>query len=274
MDKIDYQKYIQLFVDWAVVFVPKMLIAAIVLWVGLWVIKRMNTLMRMSLEKANVSKDISPILSSIADIGMKAVLIFVVAGLVGINTASFVAMLAAAGFAIGLALQGSLGNFSAGLLIIMFKPYKVGDMVEIEGKFGEVSEVQIFNTLLVTPGRKKLIIPNGKVIDGVVTNYSVLGTTRMELSINIPYSQDYPTVEKIIREALLLTPGVLHDPIPEIGIEGFDSTSVKIAIRPFVKPEDYWQTRFEAHRYVKNAFHLNNIPVAVTGDVANSEVGA
>jgi small conductance mechanosensitive channel len=274
MGDFDYQKYVTMAIDWAVLTLPGLIVAAITLWVGLWVIKRLNRVVTLSLEKANISKEIAPILASIANIGMKGVLFFVVAGMVGFDTASFVAMLAAAGFAIGLALQGSLGNFAAGLLIIFFKPYKVGDLIEVEGKFGEVHEVQIFSTTLITPGKKKLIVPNGKIIDGVVINYSSLGVTRMELSILLPYEIDFPQVEKVISDAVKLTPGVLTDPAPEFGIEAFESTGIRIAIRPFVKPNDYWTAKFELHKHVKRALHLNNIPVAVTDDAGPREVGA
>jgi len=141
-----------------------------------------------------------------------------VAGIVGIDTAAFIGVLAAASFAVGMALQGSLSNFAAGIIILIFKPYKVGDWVEVQDKFGKVEDIQIFNTIVSTPGQKTLIIPNGEVISGIVTNYSKKGVIRMELNVTMPYEESFPKVRDVIMKELVSIDKVLNDPVPGVEI--------------------------------------------------------
>lgn len=254
-------------------YAPKLALAIAMLVIGFWVIKKVVQLLRKSLERAHFSQEIAPFLLSILDIGLKVMLFFSVAGVVGIDTASFVAVLAAASFAVGLALQGSLGNFAAGIIIIIFKPYKVGDWVEIQGKFGKVQEIQIFNTIVLTPGQKTLIIPNGQVIDGIVTNFSNKGVVRMELAVTMPYEESFPKVKGIIEKVLLDIPKVLTDPTPEIGIETYDSHSIIVAVRPYVVPDDYWEVTFTVYENIKAAFHAHNIKVAYSEGIELGNIG-
>ena len=254
-------------------YAPSVLKAVAVLVIGFWVIKRLVALVRRSLEAANFSADLRPFILSILDIGLKVLLIFSVAGIVGIETASFVAVLAAAGFAVGLALQGSLGNFAAGVVILVFRPYKVGDWVEVHEKFGKVEEIQIFNTIIVTPGRKTLIIPNGQVIDNIVTNFSAKGYIRMELEVTMPYAESFPKVRDIILKELSSMDNVLKDPEPEVGILEYDSHSITLGVRPYAYPDDYWEVSFEAYEKIKAAFNKNNIKVAYSEGVEMGVIG-
>ena len=248
-------------------YAPSFIKAVAVLVIGFWVIKRLVGLVRKSLEAANFSADLRPFILSILDVGLKVLLIFSVAGIVGIETASFVAVLAAAGFAVGLALQGSLGNFAAGVIILVFRPYKVGDWVEVHEKFGKVEEIQIFNTIIVTPGKKTLIIPNGQVIDNIVTNYSAKGFIRMELEVTMPYAESFPKIKTIIMEELASIPKILKDPEPEVGILTYDSHSIILGVRPYAYPDDYWDVSFEAYERIKAAFNRNEIKVAYSEGV-------
>ncbi len=268
------QVYIDYAIKLAIVYVPKMATAAAVIFGGLWAIKKLLIGVRASFDKAGISKDIAPVLTSLIEIGLKVVLFFFAADIVGIETASFVAMLAAAGFAIGLALQGSLGNFAAGIIILFFKPYKVGDLVSISDKFGEVAEIQIFSTVLVTPGKKQLVIPNGLIIGGIVTNFSALGALRLEITIAMAYAESYPHVESVIQYALRQSKEIMQDPPPEIGIESFDVHNIKLVIRPFVQPEKYWAAKFEVMRLIKAAFSEADIKMAIPDGVEESSIGA
>lgn len=255
-------------------FAPKLGLALVVLWIGIKIVNKLAAIVGKALTKAGISENIRPFLTSILGISLKILIIFSVAGIIGIETASFVAVLAAAGFAIGLALQGSLSNFAAGIIILIFKPYKVADWIEVQEKFGKVEEIQIFNTTIVTPGRKTLIIPNGQVVESIVTNYSKKGHIRMELQVTMPYEESYPKVRQIIFDTLNSIPMVLKDPEPEVGIEAYDSHSIVIGVRPYVRPDDFWDVTFEAYEKIKAAFYEHNIKVAYSEGVELGTIGA
>lgn len=269
----DLTQYINQLTEIIVASLPKLAQALAVLVIGFWIIKRIVNIVKKSLEKANFSADITPFLISMLSVAMKVMLLFSAAGIVGIDTASFIAVLAAAGFAVGLALQGSLSNFAAGVIILVFRPYRVGDWVEVHEKFGKVEEIQIFNTIIATPGHKTLIIPNGQIIDNIVTNFSTKGSTRIELTVTMPYEESFPKVRDIILGELKDLPGVLSDPAPEVGILEYDSHNVILAVRPYVNPDDYWEVSFEAYKRVKAAFNRNNVKVAYSEGVELGPIG-
>ena len=271
MDKqADFIKTIS---DFILLHLPGFAWAIAVLIVGFWVIKRISAIIGSNLEKTTFGREIVSFLVSLADVAMKALLLFSVAGMVGINTASFVAVLAAAGFAVGLALQGSLGNFAAGIIILVFKPYKIGDWVEIKEKFGKISDIQIFNTIVTTPGMKTLIIPNGEVINGIVTNFSKHGMTRLELKVHMPYNENFERVKNIIIEELLQMEGVFQDPKPEISIDSFDGHALSLSIMPFTSPENFADVKTEAYARIKSAFHRNNVRIAYVDSINFGEIG-
>ena len=267
------QNYINKGVELAMEYMPKLVLAIFVLLVGFWIIKRIAKFAERTMQSAQLSEDITPFLVSLINIALKVLLIFSVAGIVGIETASFVAVLAAAGFAIGLALQGSLGNFAAGVIILIFKPYKVGDWVEIQEKFGKIEEIQIFNTIVTTPGRKTHIVPNGQVIDGIITNLSNKEFIRLELNVTMPYEENFPRVKKIIMNVLKDVPHVLQDPEPEVGIETYDSHNIILAVRPYTHPNYYWDVTFDVHERIKAAFNEHNIKVAYSEGVELGPIG-
>ena len=265
--------YIQMGLDHLIEILPSVFMGAAVLVIGLWLIKKLMNIVRKGFVKSEFSTEIGSFLTSIINIILKIFLFLSVAGIIGINTAAFIGVLAAASFAVGMALQGSLSNFAAGIIILIFKPYQVGDWVEVQGKFGKVDDIQIFNTLVSTPGRKVLIIPNGEVISGIVTNFSKKGKTRMELNVTMPYEESFPKVKKIIMDELLKIDLVLNDPLPEIGIETFESHNIVLAVRPYVVPDDYWEVYYMAYEKIKAAFSTHGIKVAYSEGVEIGRIG-
>lgn len=270
---IDYQKYVTWTTDAAVTFAPKAIMAILTLVIGFWLVKKILIVFQKTLETAKLEVGIARFFHSLADLILKFVVLLVAAGFLGFEVASLVGIIAAASFAIGLALQGSLGNFAAGIIVLVFKPYKIGDWIEVGEKFGKVESIQIFNTTLVTPGLKTMIIPNGKVIDGIVTNFSAKGAIRLELAVTMPYAEDFPKVRDIIIETLLGIPEVYREPLPEVGIETFDTHNIVLTARPFVHPDDYWKVTFEAHRLIKQAFYENSIAVAYSEGIELGKIG-
>jgi small conductance mechanosensitive channel len=273
MDQEKLTKYWDQFIDFCVTFTPKILMAAASLYIGMWLIKKMVTIVRLSLEKANLSEEVRPFVISFISVALKVFVVLFAASFLGFETTSIVGILAAASFAVGLALQGSLGNFAAGILVMVFRPYKIGDMVEVGGKFGKVEEISVFNTVLSTPGFKTLIIPNGKIVDDTITNFSSRGAVRLELNVTMPYEESFPRVREVILKTLKSIPVVLDDPEPQVGIETFDSHNIVLTVRPFVLPDDFWEGTFESHRLIKKAFNENNVKVAYSEGVEIGPIG-
>ena len=266
-------KYLELAQEKIIFFTPKILLAIVILWIGFKIIKKLVNLFEIALKKGGMSSNIRPFLMSIASVSLKVLLFIAVAGIVGVELTIFATIIAASVFAIGMSLQGSLGNFASGLIVLSLKPYHVNDWIQIDDKFGKVEEIGVFNTVVVTPGRKTLIIPNSKITSDVVTNYSNKGMVRLEIIVTMPYEESFPKVKKIIIEALSTIPNILSEPQPEIGIENFDSHNVQIAVRPYVRPDDYWEVIFSTHESIKKAFSENGIRVAYSEGVEFGSIG-
>lgn len=273
MDTEKIEQYLQLATDSLIHYLPKVALAIIILLVGIRIINKLVKLLIKAMKRAGLAENILPFLSSIVSIGLKVALFFVVAGTLGFETAGLVTVIAAAGFAVGLALQGSLSNFAAGILILIFRPYKVGDWIQIEDFFGKVAEIQIFNTLLTTPGRKTLIIPNGQVVENVVTNFSELGQVRLELQLLMAYEESFPRIKQIITEALGQCDLIMREPLASIGIESFDTHNIVVAVRPYVSPEDYWDATFQVNETIKAALSQAGIRMAYSEGVELGPIG-
>jgi len=271
-DKLN--QYLGQLMDWAVVFVPKLILAIFVIIIGLWIVKRISRMIRATIERANVSTEVSSFLGSIIDIVLKLAVFLLAASVLGFEVSSLLALVAAVGFAVGMALQGFLGNFASGITIVFLKPYKVGDWVEVDDKFGKVEAVEIFNTTITTPNEKTLIIPNGKVTEDTITNFSTKGRIRLELTVTMPYEEEYNKVEKIIRDALLTVPNILPHPEPLVGIESYDSHNIVVAVRPYINPDDYWQVTYDAYAAIKKAYSQYGIKVAYSEGVELGPIGA
>lgn len=249
---------IDLLISWA----PKLVGAILVLLIGLWIIGRIMKFVSAGLTKSGLDKDVVPFLSSIIAVLLKVMLIFTVAGIVGIETTSFIALLGMAGLAIGMALQGTLSHFASGVMVMIFKPYKVGDLVDIQGVVGTVEEVQIFNTIIRNLDNKKTIMPNGIATSGIMTNLSSHEYLRVDLNIAMPYEADFDEVQKLVKTAINSTPGVMNDPAPVVEIEKFDANNILLAVRPYAKTEDYWDVYFGTYKNVKAALGKSGVRVA------------
>lgn len=252
---------------------PNFIKAIVVLIVGLWVISSLVRLLRQMMTKNNVDADLIPFLTSLASVLLKVLLIFSVAEMVGVKTTSFVAMLAAAGFAVGMALQGSLGNFASGVLILLFKPYKTGDLIEIDGQKGWVTGIEIFNTTLRTATNQNVIVPNSKITGDTVINHSSNGHIRVDLFFAMPYEEDFDLVQDAVLADVSSIDGVLSTPPPSIGIESFDSHNISVGVFLFSKPEDYYKVYYAANQQIKASLGKNNFKMAYSEGIELGNIG-
>jgi len=242
-------------------YAPKLVLTIITLLIGLWLIGGIGKLMRLSMEKSKVEPTLIPFMTGLVTWILKVLLLISVASMIGIATTSFVAVLGAAGLAIGLALQGSLSNFAGGVLIMIFKPYKVGDLIETQGHLGVVKEVQIFNTILTSPHMKQIIIPNGSTSNGSIINYSVEGKIRVDLSVGIAYDADVSQAKAVLMDVLNKHEKVMQDPAPFVGVLELADSSVNLAVRPHCHPDHYWDVFFEVNESIKAALDANSITI-------------
>lgn len=268
-----FNNFLDVTVDNIWIYGPKIVLGLVILFIGFKIIKKLVKFIGLALEKSGISQSIRPFLISIIAVLLKITLLLIVASIIGIELSVFTAVIAASVFAIGMALQGSLGNFASGLIVLSLKPYKVNDWIQIEDKFGKVEEIGVFSTKIITPGKKTLIIPNSKITGEVVTNYSEKGVVRLEIDVTMPYEESFPKVKKIIANSLKTVNNILETPVPEIGIESFDSHNVQVTVRPYAKPDDYWQVTFDTHEAIKKAFSENDIKVAYSEGVEFGSIG-
>lgn len=230
---------------------PKIILAIVVLIVGLRLIKIARKIISKQLDKKEVDKTASKFITDLLGVLLKIVLFISVLTMFGVETTSFVAILGAAGLAVGLALQGSLQNFAGGVLLLIFKPYKIGDFIEAQGETGSVKEIQIFTTVLTTPDLKTIIIPNGAVMNGNITNYSNEGIRRVDLSIGVGYGEDLNKAKEALTKVLAEDSRVLKDPAPVIGVTELGDSAVTIGVMPYAKLEDYWGVYFDTNQKMK-----------------------
>ncbi|WP_289063234.1 mechanosensitive ion channel family protein [uncultured Zobellia sp.] len=273
MDLDKLNEYAQIAIDKAVFYIPRIFLAGLILWIGFKLAKKVVELVRKALEKTGFSETLRPFLSSIVGVLLKGTVLFIIATVLGADLTGLFAILAAAAFAVGMALQGSLGNFASGILILTLKPFKVSDWIQVDDKFGRVVEIGIFSTDVLTPGNKILIIPNSMITESVVTNYSEKGMIRLELEVTMPYEESFPKVKKVLENALQEVSKILPEPVPEIGILDFDSHNVQLIVRPFVLPDDFWEVTFNANKAIKKAFSEHDVKVAYSEGVEIGKIG-
>ncbi|MCF6345193.1 MAG: mechanosensitive ion channel [Thiomicrorhabdus sp.] len=242
-------------------YAPKLALAIITLLIGLWIIRMLGNLLQASMKKSKVDPTLIPFITSLSAWILKLLLFISVASMIGIATTSFIAVLGAAGLAIGLALQGSLANFAGGVLIMIFKPYKVGDLIEAQGHLGIVKEVQIFNTLLTNPENKQVIIPNGAISNDSIVNYTSEGAIRVNLTVGIAYDADITKAKSVLMSVLERHDKVLKDPAPFVGVVELADSSVNLAVRPHCTPDDYWDVFFDINEQIKIALDENQISI-------------
>ena len=223
---------------------PKLLLAIFVLVAGFWIIKKLTKLIAKLMEKRNVDVSLRSFLHSIINVALKILLIISVLQMVGVETTSFVAMLGAAGLAIGMALQGSLSNFAGGVLILLFKPYKVGDLIEAQGYTGTVDDIQIFTTKLKTAQGRIIIIPNAALSNGNIVNHTVNGTNRVDIVFSIDYNADIDLAKQTLLDVAKNAPGALPDPPAVCVVYSLGDSSVNIRQSTYCNPPDYWDVYF------------------------------
>jgi len=255
------EMYYQQAIDFAWNVIPDFILALIVLIIGLWVIKLVVKGVNKTMEKSDVEISLRKFLLSLTSIGLKALLLISVATMMGIATTSFIAILGAAGLAVGLALQGSLANFAGGVLILMFKPFKVGDVIETQGFTAKVEAIQIFNTILKTPDNKTIIVPNGPVSNGSIVNYSTEPQRRVDFSFGIGYDDDIAKAKSVLNKLFSEDARVLKDPEPFIALGELADSSVNFTVRAWVNAEDYWGLHFDMQEKVKLAFDKNDLSI-------------
>jgi small conductance mechanosensitive channel len=243
-------------------YAPKIVGAIITLILGFWIANKLAGLVRQTLKKKGVDETVRPFLASIVSVGLKVLVLLSVASMFGIETTSFVAIFGALAFAIGLALQGSLGHFASGVLLLVFRPYKVGDRVEIGGgETGTVEAIQIFNTILKTLDNKRIIVPNGVVTSNVITNITGQDIVGVELTFGIGYGANIDEARKVILKVASDCPYVLDEPSTAVFVGDLADSSVNLATRPFCKSEHYWETLFYMKENVKKEFDKAGVDI-------------
>lgn len=234
--------------------------ALIVFLVGRLFINLLNKLVRKILSKRDIDPSIKTFVGSLVNVSLTILLIISVVGALGVQTASFAALLASAGVAVGMALSGNLSNFAGGLIILLLKPYKVGDYVESQGVGGTVREIQMFHTVLVTADNKVIYIPNGALSSGVVTNFSNMDKRRVDWTFGVDYGSDYEKVKQVIESVLAKDPRIISEPAaPFIALTALANSSVNIVVRVWVNSPDYWGVYFDINKNIYATFNEEGI---------------
>jgi len=242
-------------------FSLKLFVAIVIFYVGRWIALGMSRLVGKTLLLRHVDRAVVSFLSSIVYAGVLIAFTLIALSHLGVQTASFIAILGAAGLAIALALQGSLSNFASGVLIILFRPFKAGDLVEVAGILGVVQRVDIFQTVFKTGDNKKIIVPNSQITGGVITNYSAEGRRRIDLVVGIGYGSDLRKAKQILTEILQQDERVLKDPAPVIAVSALADSSVNLIVRPWVEAEHYWPVHWDVLEQIKLKFDEQGIEI-------------
>lgn len=232
----------------------KIVIALLILSLGRWLIHRIHNFISKILTRRNVDLSLRTFLLSLVSITLYIFLIIILIGVLGINTTSFVALFASAGVAIGMALSGTLQNFAGGVMVLLFKPYRVGDFIEAQGQTGTVKEILIFNTVLNTPDNKTIIIPNGGLSTGIINNYSKEGRRRVDWTFGIAYGDDYALAKEVLLELLKADTRIQTDPAYFIALHSLGDSSVNIVVRVWADVKDYWDIYFDLNEKVYRIF--------------------
>ncbi len=233
---------------------PKILAALAILLIGKWVARFVTSVAVRAARKAGTDATLLSFLSNLIYMLLLTAVFIAALGQLGVNTTSLSAVLAAAGFAIGMAMQGSLGNLAAGAMLVMFKPFKVGDYVEVSGVGGTVTEIHIFHTVLLTPNNVRVIIPNGNITGDTIQNYSAEKRRRIDLVIGCGYNDDLRAVKQFLTEIVIADSRVLQEPAPVVAVSELGDSSVKLVVRPWVASADFWPTKFDLTERIKLGF--------------------
>jgi small conductance mechanosensitive channel len=239
----------------------KVIAAVAIFIIGRWIAMLVRRVVRRVMERAKVESIITGFVSSIAYIALLAFVVIAALGQLGIQTTSFIAILGAAGLAIGLALQGSLANFAAGFLMIIFRPFKVGDFIEGAGVAGVVQEIQIFTTTLRTGDNKIIIVPNAKLSGDNITNYSAMETRRVDMTVGVAYDADLAHVKNVLNDIISKDERILAEPASQVAVAELADSSVNLVVRVWTKSADYWAVKFDMTETIKNRFDAEGIGI-------------
>ena len=258
---MDFQKYLDLALDFIKANIGNVIVAILIIIIGLWLTKKIVKLTKKIMAKRGVDETLQKFLGDLLSWILKILVFITAISQVGVETTSFIAILGAAGLAVGLALQGSLANFAGGALIMIFKPFKVGDVIEAQGQIGAVKEIQIFVTKLTSPQNRLIIIPNGALSNGNIINYTEEGKLRVDLTFGVSYDADIKQTKEVLMNVLLNNPKVLKDPAPSVNVLELADSSVNFAVRPWTNTEDYWSVYFTTIEETKNALDKAGIEI-------------
>lgn len=255
------EKYSDMIIAWVSSYSLKIIAAIAIFIIGRWIAGSISDLLSRVLKKSNVDITLVGFLSNILYYTLLIVVLIAAAGQLGINTTSFLTIVGTVGLAVGLALKDSLSNFAAGVMLILFRPFRVGDLIEVGGASGKVESITIFTTILNTPDNQKLIIPNGSITTGVIKNVTANSTRRIDLVMGIGYKDDISKARKIMTGIMDADNRVLKNPAPAVAVMELGDSSVKFAVRPWVKTEDYWDVYFDLTEKIKVMFDQEGITI-------------
>lgn len=256
---VDVEQLLSKLLDWGIEVGKDLLGAIIIYIVGRFIIKQVGRLLARILEKRKLEISVQTFLRSLVSILLNLILAFAIVSRLGVETTSFAALLASAGVAIGMALSGNLSNFAGGLIILVFKPFKVGDYIEGQNANGTVREIQIFHTILTTVDNKVIYVPNGTLSSNAITNYNKQETRRAEWVFGVEYGEDFEKVKAVLQRIIDADPRILKDPAPMIALGALSASSVDIKVRAWAKTADYWDVYFDMNKIVYDTFNKEGI---------------
>ena len=257
--KVDWNSLIERLTDWSIEIGKSILGAILIYIIGRFIIKQINRLVSKILEKRKLEISVQTFLKSLLSLLLNLILAFAIIAKLGVETTSFAAILASAGVAIGMALSGNLSNFAGGLIILVFKPFKVGDYIDGQNASGTVKEIQIFHTILSTVDNKIIYVPNGSLSSNAIVNYSKQETRRAEWVFGVEYGEDFERVKAVLERIIAADERILQTPAPFIGLGSLSASSIDIKVRVWTKSSDYWDVVFDMNRVVYETFNKEGI---------------
>ena len=256
---IDWDQMLEILRTQGVELAINVAVAIAIFYIGKLVVSMVVRGMRKVMQKQEVDKTLETFVTNLVRMVLMVVVAIAAISALGIETTSFIAIFGAAGLAVGLALQGSLSNFAAGVLIVLFRPYRVGDYVEAAGISGSVEQVQILTTILKTPDNKRIIVPNGQIMDSIITNYSANDTRRVDMVVGVSYGDDLDKVHSVLKELVAADDRILDDPACTIAVSELGDSSVNFVVRPWASTADYWGVKFDLTEAIKKRFDKEGI---------------
>jgi small conductance mechanosensitive channel len=270
--QFSYDELVRLSQAWLPVVLEysgKLTLALVTLVLGWWLINRVTGRLQLLMEGRKVDRALTGFIGSLANILLKVLLMVSVATMIGISTASFIAAIGAAGLAIGLALQGSLANFAGGVLILLFRPFRIGDWIEAQGQSGTVDSIQIFHTVLRTGDNRTVILPNGALSNGAIVNTSRQATRQIVFDVKVDYDSDLQQAQQVLRE-MAEDPRVLKDPAPAVVVAGLGETAITLSLRVWTANSDYWPVTFKFNEEIRDRLRQVGVDIAVPGLLART----